>query len=76
MSSFVLKSPRYLFKPLKRRGKWNIKNKVRIAQTNLTCAECGGVIKIGHPYVWRERQVGSIIHLERVHPKCGENKGG
>ena len=41
-----------------------------IAQTNLTCAECGEVIKVGHPYAWRERIAGITVHLERVHPEC------
>lgn len=44
----------------------------RIAQTNLTCPECSGDIKIGHPYVWRKKQVGKIEKVERVHPNCAK----
>ena len=50
--------------------------KARIAQTNLLCAKCGKIIKTGHPYVWRQRQVGSNIHVERIHPECKEDKDG
>lgn len=56
-------------------GRWS--TKVRIAYTNLPCAECKKVIKIGHPYVWRERSVyfpgiGEVFSIERIHPECEE----
>ena len=52
--------------------------KVRIAQIDLICAQCGKKIGQGHPYVWRHRDIkhpckGVITLVERVHPECMEH---
>jgi len=47
-------------------------NKVRIAQTMLTCDICKEPILPGHEYKWLHIKKGRATYLKRAHPKCRE----
>ena len=51
-------------------------DEVHVAYTKLICPECKNKICIGHPYVYRLRQVENAMRLERIHPECKGKSNG